>query len=38
MPIGRRSAKGQSSLRKIAMPSPTGTAMTMAMMEVTTVP
>ena len=36
MPIGRRSAGGQSSVRKIAMPSPTGTAISMAMSEVTT--
>ena len=38
MPMGRRSTKGQSSLRKIAIPSPTGTAIAMAMMDVTTVP
>ena len=38
MPIGRRSAWGQSSVRKIAMPSPRGTAMAMAITEVTSVP
>ena len=31
MPIGRRNAGGQSSVRKIAMPIPTGTAIAMAM-------
>ena len=38
MPIGRRSVGGQSSVRKMAMPRPTGTAISMAMTEVTSVP
>src|ERR1700683_4934998 len=38
MPIGRRRLWGQSSVRKMATPSPIGTAMTMAMMEVVIVP
>ena len=38
MPIGRRSHSGHSSVRKIAMPRPTGTAISMAMIEVTIVP
>ena len=38
MPIGRRSHIGQSSVRNIAMPRPTGTAISMAMNEVTSVP
>ena len=38
MPIGRRSHIGHSSVRKSAMNNPTGTAMIMAMMEVTMVP
>src|ERR1700694_1216690 len=36
--IGRRSHCGQSSVRKIAMPSPTGMAINIAMKEVTSVP
>src|SRR5229473_3144920 len=38
MPIGRRSHCGQSSVRKIAIPRPTGMAISMAMKEVTSVP
>ena len=38
MPIGRRSEYGQSSVRKMAMPKPTGMPISMAMSEVTTVP
>ena len=38
MPIGRRRPCGQSSVKKMATPSPIGTAMTMAMMEVVIVP
>ena len=38
MPIGRRSARGQISVRKIAIPMPTGTAISMARKEVTRVP
>ena len=38
MPIGRRSQIGQSSVRKIAMPRPTGMAITIAITEVTSVP
>ncbi len=38
MAIGRRSHNGQSSVRKKAIISPTGTAITMAMIEVTRVP
>ena len=38
MPIGRRSHIGHSSVRKIAIIRPTGTAISMAMNEVTTVP
>ena len=38
MPIGRRSGRGQISVRKIAIPMPTGTAMTMAISALTTVP
>ena len=37
-PIGRFSQGGQSSVRKMAMPMPTGTAISSAMIEVTTVP
>ena len=36
--IGRRSSIGQSSVRKKAITMPTGTAITMAMTEVTSVP
>ncbi len=38
MPIGRRSHGGHSSVRKKAIIRPTGTAITMAMAEVSTVP
>ena len=38
MPIGRRSHCGQSSVRKIAMPRPTGMAIIIAINEVTSVP
>ena len=38
MPIGRRSGIGQSSVRNTAMPMLMGTAMSMAMPEVTIVP
>ena len=38
VPIGRRNAGGQISVRKIAMPSPIGTAMSMAINAVTSVP
>ena len=38
MPIGRRSNIGQSSVRKNAIIRPTGTAISMAMSEVTIVP
>ncbi len=38
MPIGRRSVRGQISVRKIAMPMPTGTAIIIARNEVTSVP
>ena len=38
MPTGRRSVIGQSSVRKIATPSPTGTAISMAISELTSVP
>ncbi len=38
MPIGRRAHCGQSSVRKIATPSPTGIAISIAMKEVTSVP
>ena len=38
MPIGRRRAGGQSSVKKIAMPKLTGMPITMAMSEVTMVP
>ena len=38
MPTGRRRRGGQSSVRKIATPRPTGTAISMARSEVTTVP
>ncbi len=38
MPIGRRSHCGQSSVRKKAIIKPTGTAISMAMNEVTMVP
>ncbi len=38
MPIGRRSHIGHSSVRNSAMNRPTGTAISMAMNEVTTVP
>jgi hypothetical protein len=38
MPIGRRSHFGQSSVRKNAIISPTGTAISIAMNEVTSVP
>ncbi len=38
MPIGRRSHCGQSSVRKKAIIKPTGTAISIAMSEVTTVP
>ena len=38
MPIGRRNGRGQISVRKIAMPMPTGTAMSMASKDVTSVP
>ena len=38
MPIGRRSTGGQSSVRKNAIIRPIGTAITMAMADVTSVP
>ena len=38
MPIGRRSQIGQSSVRNNAMNRPTGTAISMAISEVTMVP
>ena len=38
MPIGRRSHFGHSSVRNMAMNKPTGTAINMAMNEVTMVP
>ena len=38
MPIGRRSHSGHSSVRNIAISSPIGTAISMAMSEVTIVP
>ena len=38
MPIGRRSHGGHSSVRKNAIIRPTGTAISMAMNDVTTVP
>ena len=38
MPIGRRSHCGQNSVRKIAMPRPTGMAIIIAITEVTSVP
>ena len=38
MPIGRRSHIGQSSVRKTAISSPTGTAISIAMNDVTIVP
>ena len=38
MPIGRRSHCGHSSVRKNAIIKPTGTAISMAMNEVTSVP
>ena len=38
MPIGRRSHSGHNSVRNRAMNRPTGTAINMAMSEVTTVP
>ncbi len=38
MPIGRRSHFGQSSVRKNAIIKPTGTAISMAMNDVTMVP
>ena len=38
IPIGRRSIIGQSSVRNTAIISPTGTAMTIAMSDVTIVP
>ncbi len=38
MPIGRRSQSGHSSVRKKAISKPTGTAITMATMEVISVP
>ena len=38
MPIGRRSHSGHSSVRNNAIISPTGTAISMAMNEVTSVP
>ena len=38
VPIGRRSHCGQSSVRNIAIIRPTGTAISMAMKEVMTVP
>ena len=38
VPIGRRKAGGQSSVRKTAIPMPSGTAIAIAMAEVTTVP
>jgi len=38
MPIGRRSHNGQNSVRKKATSKPTGTAINMAMAEVTSVP
>ena len=38
MPIGWRSRGVHNSLRKMAMPSPTGMAMTSAIAEVTSVP
>ena len=38
MPIGRRSGIQQSSVRNTAMPRPTGTAISIAITEVTSVP
>ena len=38
MPIGRRSHGGHSSVRKKAINKPTGTAISMAINEVTSVP
>ena len=38
MPIGRRSGRGQRSVKKMAMPMPTGSAISMAIGEVTNVP
>jgi len=38
MPMGRRSHIGQSSVRNTAISRPTGTAISMAMNEVTSVP
>ncbi len=38
MPIGRRSIGGQSSVKKIATPSPMGTAMSIAIKDVIRVP
>ena len=38
IPMGRRSHSGQSSVRNTAINSPTGTAMTIAMNAVTSVP
>ncbi len=38
MPIGRRSQGGHSSVRKSEIRRPSGTAITMAMIEVTMVP
>ena len=38
MPIGWRSRGGHSSVRKMAMPRPTGMAIASAMNEVTSVP
>ncbi len=38
MPMGRRSAKGQSSVKKMAMPIEIGTATSMAIADVTIVP
>ncbi len=38
MPIGRRRDIGQSSVRNIAIRSPTGTAITIAINDVTRVP
>ncbi len=38
MPIGRRSHCGQSSVRNIAISRPTGTAISMAISDVTSVP
>ena len=37
-PMGRLSIGGQSSVKKSAMPKPVGTAMAIAITEVTTVP